>query len=94
MKGVKGPVVPARQLSAAGPRGLSAEGDVGVLGDEQRVEATLFDRCGEGSRHDPLVGHECRDTEFHLFIELYRENRIDSCFLIGFRTSEVNGHRI
>lgn len=58
MKGVKGPVVPARQLSAAGPRGLSAEGDVGVLGDEQRVEATLFDRSGQGSWRDSFVGHE------------------------------------
>ena len=67
---------------------------VSMFGNEQRVEAMIFDRCGEDSRHDPLVGHECRDTEFHLFIEPYRAVRIDSCFLIGFRFFEVDGHRI
>src|SRR5215218_2167378 len=40
-EGVKGSVVSARQLSAAGPRGVSAEGDVGMLGDEKRVETTF-----------------------------------------------------
>jgi hypothetical protein len=67
---------------------------VSVLGNEQRVGATILGRCGDDSRNDPLVGYECRDTEFHLFIEPYREGRTSSCFLFGFRTSEVNGHRI
>ena len=44
-----------------------------VLGDKQRVEAALFDRCGQGSRRDSFVGHERRDTELHAFIEPYPE---------------------
>jgi hypothetical protein len=40
-----------------------------MLGDEQRVEAALFDRFGQGSWRDALVGHECRNAEPHVFIE-------------------------
>jgi hypothetical protein len=43
------------QLSAAGPRGLSVEGNVSVLGDEQRVKGTLFDRSGQHSWRDSFV---------------------------------------
>ena len=96
-EGIQSPVVPSRQLSASRPRRLSAEGDVGVLGDKQSVEAALFDRSGQGSRRDPFISHECRDAELHAFIEpyeSYREDRADTRFLVGFQSFEVQGHRI
>ena len=46
---------------------------MGVLSDKQRVEATLFDRSGQGSWRDSFVGHERRDAELHTFIEPYLE---------------------
>ena len=58
-EGVQSPVVPSRQFSTARPGGLTAEGYVGVLGDEQRVEAALLDRSGQGSWGDSFVGNEC-----------------------------------
>jgi hypothetical protein len=67
---------------------------VGVLGDKQRVEAALFYRCGQGAWRDSFVGDERRNTELHPFIEPYQEERMDTHFLIGFHTSEVQGHRI
>src|SRR5215211_6222323 len=77
-EGIQSPVVPSRQLSTPGPRSLSAEGNVGVLGNKQRVEAALFDRSGQGSRRDSFVGYERRDTELHAFIEPYPEASTES----------------
>jgi hypothetical protein len=39
-----------------------------VLGDEQRVEAALFDRSGQSPRRDSLVGYERRDAELYSFM--------------------------
>ena len=68
-----------------------------VLGDKQRVEATLFDRSGQGSRRYPFISHERRDTELHAFIEPYepyREDKADTRFLVCFQSFKVQNHRI
>lgn len=62
---VQGAVVLAGQVSATRIRGLPARRDVGVLGDEQRVEAALLYRPRERGRGYTFVGDECGDSEFH-----------------------------
>jgi hypothetical protein len=59
------PRVLARQLAARGVGRLAARGDVGVLGDEDGLEAALLGHPGERRRLDRLVGGEVGDAEVH-----------------------------
>jgi hypothetical protein len=45
-EGVEEAVIPARKLFAAGPRRAPARGDVGVLREEERLEAALLGGTG------------------------------------------------
>ena len=62
---VQRPVVPPRQLATGRVRRLPADRDVGVLGDEQRVETPLLQRAPQHVRPDALVGDERGDPEPH-----------------------------
>ena len=55
----------ARQLAADRVRGLAAGRDVGVVGEEQRLEGALLDHPRQGRRVDALVGGEVADRELH-----------------------------
>ena len=59
------PPVLARQLPARRVGRLAARRDVGVLGDEDRLEAALLRHPGERGRLDRLVGREVGDAEVH-----------------------------
>ena len=50
---------------AAGGDGLGEGGDVGVLGDEQRLEAAVLQRPAEGPDVDAVPGGEGADAEPH-----------------------------
>jgi hypothetical protein len=62
---IEGAVIDVRQLAAARPRRLTADGDVRVLREQQRLEAALLQGPGEDIRADALGGHEGVDTELH-----------------------------
>ena len=62
---VQRPVVAPRQLAAFGPRRLPADRDVGVLGDEERVEPALLQGAPEHVGPDAVVGDERGDSEPH-----------------------------
>jgi hypothetical protein len=64
-EGVVDAPVLARQLSAGGVGRLPARRDVGVLGDEDRLEAPLLGESRERRRLDRLVRREVRDAEVH-----------------------------
>ncbi len=62
---VVGVAVLARQLAAARVRALAAGGDVGVLGEEQRLVAVLLDQAGDRPGGDRVGRGEVSDSEFH-----------------------------
>ena len=64
-EGVKRVLVLAGQLAPAGSRGFATRGDVGVLGEEQGLEAAILGVASELSGVDPLVGGEDRDAVLH-----------------------------
>jgi hypothetical protein len=55
-----------RQLAAGGIRRRAARRDVGVLGEEQRLETALLRHPGELVRRLYVLGGKDRESEFHL----------------------------
>ena len=62
---VVGVAVLHRELAAGRVRRLAARGDVGVLGNEERLEAVLLDQTRQLIRLGRVVGGECEDADLH-----------------------------
>ena len=55
----------ARQLAAAGVGRVAADRDVGVLGEEERVEPALLGQAPEPNRVDRVLGDERAEPDVH-----------------------------
>ena len=67
-EGVERMPVVLGQLAAAGPRTLTADRDVGMLGDPQRLESGTLDQGRELGHGDAVIGRKNRDGELHMTI--------------------------
>jgi hypothetical protein len=56
-----------RQVTTARPRGLPARRDMRVLGQEQRLEAALFQCGGQLVHSDAVIGGEDEDADMHIY---------------------------